>query len=138
MSAILVSKFSPFDLWCGGKLFQVTSPILLEDPGVENSESPPRQYSPAISKVSKRFSVLCTSICYQSSSTIDMIFAQTEPLIRRAESLLGSEATLDQLRYLKLEAEQLKDAFNAWPDTIPQEWTPRSVGVIVSKDDEVS
>ena len=111
MSAILVSKFSPFDLICGGKLFQVASPILLEDLQVEDSDPPPLQHSPAtVNKIPQRFSVLCTPLFNQSSSTIDLIYAETEPLIRRAESLLGGEATLDQLRHLKLEAEQLKEA----------------------------
>jgi len=90
-----------------------------------------------INKISERFSVLCTPLFSQSSLTIDSIYAQTVSLIRRAESLLGSEVTLDQLCDLKLEAEQLKEAYNAWPATVPHEWIPRPVGVIASKDDEV-
>jgi hypothetical protein len=138
LSAILVSIFSPFDLVCGGKLFQVTSPILLDVMEGQKCESLPLKYAAAIIKKVSHFSVLCTPFLNQSKSTIDLVFAQTEPLIRKARSLLGGEATLHQIRQLKLEAEQPKEAYNAWPETIPQEWTPRSVGVIVSKNDEMS
>jgi hypothetical protein len=55
--------------------------------------------------------------------------------MRRAEDLLENDATLDQLCRLKSEAEQLKEAYNAWPETIPQEWIPRSAGIISSKDE---
>jgi hypothetical protein len=57
-------------------------------------------------------------------------------LIRRAEYLLENEATLDQLHQLKLEAEQLREVYSVWPDTVPKEWIPRSVGVISSNDEE--
>jgi hypothetical protein len=118
---------------CGGKLFQVTNPVLLSELEVENSESP------SIKKLPQRFSVLCTPVLSQSKIAIlDLVYAQTEPLIRRAECLLGSEETaLNQLRQLKLEAEQLIEAYNKWPENIPEEWKPRSVGVILSKDDDV-
>lgn len=137
ISAILISKFSPFDLLCDGKLFQVANPIPLEDLEVEISESPSLQHSPAIiNKASQRFSVLCTPLFNQSSSTIDFIYARTTSLMRTAEHLLENNATLDQLYRLKLEAEQLKEAYNAWPETIPKEWIPRSVGIISTKDEE--
>jgi hypothetical protein len=133
VSAILIGKFSPFDLMCGGKLFQVTNPVLLSEIEVEASELP------SIQKLPQRFSVLCTPVFSQSNIAIlDLVYAQTEPLIRRAEFLLASEeATLDQLRQLKLEAEQLIEAYNKWPGAIPEEWKPRSVGVILSKGNEV-
>jgi hypothetical protein len=60
---------------------------------------------PIINKMPQRFNVLCTPLFNQSSSTIDLIFAQTEPLMRRAECLFQSEATLDQHCRLKPEAE---------------------------------
>jgi hypothetical protein len=133
ISAILISKFSPFDLMCGGKLFQVANPVLFSDIEVETSEPP------SIKKLLQRFSVLCTPVFSQSNIVIlDLVYAQTEPLIRRAECLLGSEeTTLNQLRQLKLEAEELNEAYNKWPGTIPEEWKPRSVGLILSKDNEL-
>jgi len=124
-------------LMCGGKLFRVTNPIPFEDLDVQNSESLPLQHPPAIIGMSQRFSVLCTPLSSQSGSTIDLIYAQTMPLIRRAESLLKNEATHDQLHQLKLEAEQVKEALNAWPETVPQEWRPRSVGAISYSDDDI-
>ncbi|KAM0247766.1 hypothetical protein ACHAQJ_009699 [Trichoderma viride] len=136
ISAILLSKFSPFDLLCDGKLFQVANPIPLEDLEVEISETLSQQHSPAsINKASQRFSVLCTPLFNRSSSAIDFIYASTMSLMRRAEDLLENDATLDQLYRLKLEAEQLQEAYNAWPGTIPQEWIPRSAGIISSKDE---
>jgi len=121
---------------CGGKLFQVPSPILLEDLDVENSRFLPLPSPPAaINKTSQKFSVICTPLFKQSGSNIDSIYSQTEPLVRKAMSLLRSEATLDQLRDLKMEAEQVREVYNAWPETIPKEWTPRSMGFIASKDD---
>lgn len=138
ISAILVSKFSPFDLLCDGKLFQVASPIPLENLEVEISEPPPSlPHAPAvINKVSQKFSVLCTPLFNHSSSTIDFIYARTMSLMRRAESLLECEATVDQLCQLKFEAEQLKEAYNMWPETIPQEWIPKRIGSISSQHEE--
>lgn len=57
-------------------------------------------------------------------------------LMRRAESLLECEATVDQLCQLKFEAEQLKEAYNMWPETIPQEWIPKRIGSISSQHEE--
>jgi hypothetical protein len=103
---------------------------------MEISKSSSSKSSAIISKMSQRFSVLCTPLFGQSSSTIDMIYSRTMPLIRRAELLLENEDARDQLCQLKLEAEQLKDGLNLWPGTVPQEWIPRSVGVISSNDKE--
>lgn len=137
ISAILVSKFSPFDLLCDGKLFQVASPTPLENLEVEISEPPPSLHSPTvINKVSQKFSVLCTPLFNQSSSTIDFIYASTISLMRRAEYLLENEATVDQLCQLKFEAEQLKEAYNTWPETVPQKWIPTPVGIISSRNEE--
>lgn len=133
LSAIIVSKYSPFNLTCGGKLFQLASPMPLEELEVMDSESFP------VSKVSQPFSVLCTPILKQSiyNSTIDVMHTEMEPLIKRAEVLLGggSEATLDQLRSLKLEAEHARDAYNAWAERIPEEWALKAVGVIPPQSD---
>jgi hypothetical protein len=123
---------------CGGKLFEMTSPILSKELEVESPRSLPPLYCPAtINKSSQRFSVLCTPLFNESRPTLDVLYAKTEPLIRRARSLLESEATVDQLLYLKLEAEQLKEEYDAWPETVPQEWKPRSVGVFLSKNSQV-
>jgi hypothetical protein len=118
---------------CGGKLFQVTNPVLLSELELETSASP------SIKKLPQRFSVLCTPVFSQSNIAIlDLVYAQTEPLIRGAEYLLASEeTTIDQLYQLKLEAEQLIEAYNKWPETIPEEWKPISAGVILPKDNEL-
>jgi hypothetical protein len=137
VSAILVSKFSPFDLICGGKLFQVANPILLDDLEEDSDSSTPRYSRAIINKMSQRFSILCTPLFFQSASNIDSIYAQTMSIVRRAESLLGSGATLEQLSHLKSDAEKLREAYNVWPNIIPQEWMPRSVGLITSRNDKV-
>jgi hypothetical protein len=71
VSAILISKFPPLDLMCGGKLFQVTSPIQLSELGVENSESA------SIKKSPQRFSVLCTPLFSKPNIVIlELVYAQ--------------------------------------------------------------
>jgi hypothetical protein len=96
-----------FDLLCGGKLFHLASPVQLED--LEISQSTSLKYpDPIISKASQRFSILCTSVEKPSSSIMDLVYAKTEPLVRRAEPMLESEvAELDEICLLKLEAENL-------------------------------
>lgn len=137
MSAILISRFSPFNLICGGQLFEVESPVSLEDFEVENSPSSRQQYSPVMGDdVPQRLSVMCTPLFQQSSSSIDVLYAQTEPLFRKAELLLdGGESTLIQIHQLKLEAQQMKREYDVLIESTPQEWMPRSVGYIASKHD---
>ncbi|RDW59099.1 hypothetical protein BP5796_12023 [Coleophoma crateriformis] len=140
ISAILISKQSPFDLVCGGKLFQLSNPLPLEDLDLDNSGLQHLQYSlMKDTKVSPIFSVLCTPLVKQSNTTIESIFIQTASLILRARSLIADEATtIDQLYCLKLDAEQLDERYNAWSENIPDEWQPRSVGVITLKNDETT
>ncbi|UKZ93379.1 uncharacterized protein TrAFT101_008294 [Trichoderma asperellum] len=135
ISAILVSKFSPFDLLCDGQLFQISSPIPLEDLEVEISQSPP-SHSHSPNKVSQKFSLLCTPLFNQSSSTIDFIYGRTLFLMRKAEFLLENEATVDQICQLKAEAELLKEAYNTWPETAPHAWIPKPIGVISPNNEE--
>lgn len=66
--------------------------------------------------------------------TIDEIFAKTEPLYMRAEVLLAKDATLDELYAVKRDAEILKNEYNIWIDTLPEEWKPRFVGTITAGD----
>ncbi|KAK9482634.1 hypothetical protein V1527DRAFT_454858 [Lipomyces starkeyi] len=137
ISAILLSKLSPFELVCNGKLFQVADPTPLEDLDGAESESPALQHSLTIpGKRSQKFSILCTPIFSRSKSkaTIDTIYAQTEPLIRKAEFVLGRDANLDEVRHLLLEAEQMKETYYSWPETTPEEWKPRSAGVIAPQN----
>jgi len=81
---------------------------------------------------------MCTPLFKQSGSSLDVIYGETEPLVRKAISLLRGEATIDQIIHLKLEAERLKEAYSAWPETTPLEWRPRTVGLIASKNDGVT
>ncbi|KAL5085896.1 hypothetical protein Trisim1_009809 [Trichoderma cf. simile WF8] len=139
ISAILISKFSPFDLLCDGKLFQIASSVPLEDLDVEIYTRPSLRNSPAVvTKASQKFSLMCTPLFNQSSSAIDFIYARTISLMLRAEPLLESEteATLDQLCQLRFEAEQLREAYTTWPDTVPPAWTPKWLGTISSKNSE--
>lgn len=78
---------------------------------------------------------MCTPLFRQSGSSLDVIYSETEPLVRKAISLLRGEATLDRIFHLKMEAERLKEAYSAWPETTPPEWRPRTVGVIASRND---
>lgn len=91
--------------------------------------------SAVVNKVSQKFSVLCTPLFNQPSSAIDFFYARTVSLVRKAKDLLDNKAEVpvDQLCQLKSEAEQLREAYNIWPTTIPQEWIPKSVGVITPK-----
>lgn len=131
---MLVSKFSPFDLICDGKLFQISSPILLEDLEVEVSG---RESSLVVNKLPQRFSVMCTPFSYQLSTTIDYVYIRTGPLLQKAELLFRNKnAPPAEVRDLKMEAEKLKDAYIAWRATVPKEWTPRPVGYIAFKEDD--
>jgi hypothetical protein len=139
VSAILMSKSSPFDLICGGKLFQVPTPLPLNDLEMESSRDLHLQhYIANNNKVSPRFSILCTPLLNQSNSVIDTLFIQIETLIQRARSLLASEVNVDQLYRLKSDAEKLNEACDAWPESLCKQWEPRSVGIITSKDDKIS
>jgi hypothetical protein len=132
VSAIIVSKYSPFDLTCGGKLFQLVKPLPLENLEVMVSGNFPT------TKLSLPFSVLCTPVLRQPicNSTIDVMHTEMEPLLKRAEVLLGSgDATLEKLVSLKLEAEHSRDAYNAWAGSIPSQWALKEVGVIAPTDD---
>lgn len=123
---------------CDGALFQVANPTPLEDLEVEISEPPSSlpHSSAVVNKVSQKFSVLCTPLFNQSSSSIDFFYARTVSLVRRAESLLENEATVDQLCQLKAEAEKLKEVCDRWSETVPQEWMPKPIGVIPPKAGE--
>lgn len=132
VSAIIVSKYSPFDLTCGGKLFQLAKPLPIENLQVMVTGNFP------VRKVSRPFSVLCTPVLRQSicNSTIDVMHTEMQPLLTRAKGLLGSgDATLDQLLSLKLEAEHSRDAYNAWVGSIPEEWILKPVGATPPKED---
>jgi hypothetical protein len=127
-------------LLCDGALFRVANPTPLEDLEVEISEPPPSlsHSSAVVNKVSQKFSVLCTPLFNQSSSAIDFFYAQTVSLVRKAKDLLENEAevAVDQLHQLKSEAEQLREAYDTWPATVPPEWIPKSVGLITPKAED--
>lgn len=138
ISAILLSRFSPFNLMCDGKLFQVAYPLSLDDLQGESDESPSPSYSTsAFDKGPQTFSVMCTPVLNRSKSTIDMVYIQTEPLIRRAAVLLNSAPDLDQVRQLLSDAERMKEAYYAWPETTPVEWKPRTVGFIAPREEKL-
>lgn len=107
---------------------------------MEISEPPPSlsHSSAVVNKVSQKFSVLCTPLFNQSSSAIDFFYAQTVSLVRKAKDLLENEAevAVDQLHQLKSEAEQLREAYDTWPATVPPEWIPKSVGLITPKAED--
>jgi hypothetical protein len=106
---------------------------------MESFKLPNWQHSPPDSnKVSSRFSILCTPLSEHAVVTIDEIFARTESLVYKATSLLVGDATIDQLYGVKLDAEKLKDDYNVWQESLPEEWKPRSAGVIASLDKETT
>jgi hypothetical protein len=135
-----MSKSSPFDLMCGGKLFGTANPLGLEDLGMESSTPPEynANFANHKNKVSPAFSILCTPLINRSNSTIDTIFIQSMSLIEKARFLLAGDATIDQLYRLKLEAENLKDGYDTWPKSLSEDWGARSVGVIAVEDGEIT
>jgi hypothetical protein len=138
VSAILMSKSSPFNLVCGGKLFDVVSSSKLGDFELASHGLEHLQPTPA-NKVSPIFSVLCTPLnCQSKPSNLDVIFTQTASLSLRATVLLASDASIDSIYSLKLDAEQLIERYDSWPESLPKEWWPRTVGVIDSKDKEIT
>lgn len=133
VSAILTSKSSPFDLVCGGRLLKAPDTDRIND--WVPSKLPNWQHTPPDpNKVTSRLSILCTPLSKHEAVTIDEIFAKTEPLYMRAEVLLAKDATLDELYAVKRDAEILKNEYNIWIDTLPEEWKPRFVGTITAGD----
>lgn len=137
VSAILMSKASPFDLMCDGHLFKAPNSSSGKGNDLESFKIPTWQDSPPGSrKVLSRFSVLCTKPSKPMVVTIDEMFARTEPLVQKATSLLAGSATLAQLLSVKLEAEKLNDDYKPWQENPLEEWKPRAAGVILSCDKE--
>lgn len=121
---------------CDGKLFQVSNPLSLDDLQSEHDDSPSPPYSAAaFDKGPHTFSVMCTPVFNRSKSTIDMVYIQTEPLIRRAVILLNGEPDLEQVLQLLSDAERMKEEYYAWPETTPIEWKPVQCGLIAPRDD---
>ncbi|CZT05360.1 uncharacterized protein RAG0_11491 [Rhynchosporium agropyri] len=139
VSAILTSETSPFDLMCGGKLFKATTQDLVDASSTWRVKLSNWQHTPPDpQKVASRLSILCTPLSRHGAVPIDEIFARTEPLYIRATSLLARKATLDELYSVKRDAENLKDEYNQWEASLPEEWLPRVVGIIDSSGDETS
>lgn len=122
---------------CGGKLFQIASP-LRQHLEIDKIGSPHLQSTFAHSKMSSIFSVLCTPSTSELDSTIDALFTLTESLIRKADLLLASSPTTNQVRGLMVDAEKLNKGYDMWPKQVSDEWWPRSVGVIALKDDSIT
>ncbi|KAH9215596.1 hypothetical protein DL95DRAFT_136041 [Leptodontidium sp. 2 PMI_412] len=136
VSAILTSKSSPFDLVCGGKLFKALDPTSTIEQEIENPKLPNWQHTPPDpNRVTSRFSILCTPLSKHGAVTIDEIFARTEPLYNRAASVLAREATLGELYAVKRDAEKLKDDYNVWQESLPEEWKPKVVGVVEGNEE---
>ncbi|RDW69212.1 hypothetical protein BP6252_08232 [Coleophoma cylindrospora] len=127
VSAILTSKSSPFNLLCEGKLFQLASPLPLEE--LRTLES--RNATTSSLQKSEKFSILCTPIDNTSWPTLDAIFVKMHPLVRRAEAALADKSTLlEELQHFKQEAEQIRKDYSMWAMNIPKEWQPTVVGTI--------
>ncbi|KAL2060207.1 hypothetical protein VTL71DRAFT_9602 [Oculimacula yallundae] len=142
VSAILTSKTSPFNLVCGGKLFKAATTSHQSsgpDHEAEIQRLPNWQHTPPDpNKVASRLSILCTPLSRHGAVPIDEIFARTEPLYNRAMSLLARDSTLDELSCVKRDAENLKDEYNLWQASLPEEWVPREVRVLKPRGVESS
>ena len=136
VSAILMSKYSLFDLVCGVQLFQLPNPLSVKD--LEMSD--PRSISAPILQTSETYSIVCTPLSNSPWATLDPIFAKTISLKRRAEKLLGGETettAIDDLQLLKQEAELIRKDYQTCVINLSKEWRPSLIGIIPSKYESI-
>ncbi|MCJ1398025.1 hypothetical protein MMC11_001222 [Xylographa trunciseda] len=131
VSAILTNKYSPFDLVCGGQLFQLPNPLSLKDLDIKDPENIP---TPTL-QTSEKFSIVCMPLVNSPWATLDPIFLKTISLIRKAEKLLSDETgatTIDDLQLLKQEAELLRTDYQKCVMNLSKEWSSSLIGIIPS------
>lgn len=129
VSAILTSKYSPFDLVCGGKLFQLPNPLSLKDLDIEDLEN----ISTSTLQPSGRFSIVGMPLINSPWATLDPIFVKTISLKRKAEKLLGDETEVtstQDLQLLKQEAELLRADYQKCVIDLSKEWRSSLIGII--------
>jgi len=136
VSAILMNKYSPYDLLCGVQLFQLTNPLSLK-----NSEilDPENIATPTLQK-SGKFSILCMPLVNSPWATLDPIFAKTISLKRKAEKLLGDETeaiVIDDLQLLKQEAELVRTEYQKCVINLSKEWRSSLIGIIPNSYDSI-
>ncbi|MCJ1390674.1 hypothetical protein MMC18_003535 [Xylographa bjoerkii] len=134
VSAILTNKYSPFDLVCGGQLFQLPNPLSLKDLDIGHLEN----ISTPTLKASEKFSIVCMPLVNSPWATLDPIFLKTISLIRKAEKLLGDETeatSIDDLQLLKQEAELLRTDYQKCVINLSKEWRSSLIGIIPSNSD---
>jgi hypothetical protein len=134
VSAILMNKYSPYDLLCGVQLFQLTNPLSLK-----NSEiSEPKNIAAPTLQTSGKFSILCMPLVNSLWATLDPIFVKTISLKRKAEKLLGDETeaiVIDDLQLLKQEAELVRTDYQKCVINLSKEWRSSLIGIIPSSYD---
>ena len=134
VSAILMNKYSPYDLLCGVQLFQLTNPL-----SPKNSEiSDPKDIATPTLQTSGKFSILCMPLVNSPWATLDPIFVKTISLKRKAENLLGDETeaiVIDDLQLLKQEAELLRTDYQKCAINLSKEWRSSLIGIIPSSYD---
>ena len=136
VSAILTNKYSPFDLVCGGQLFQLPNPLSLKDLDIGD----PENISTLTLRTSEKFSVVCMPLVNSPWATLDPIFVKTISLIQKAEKLLGDETeatATDDLQLLKQEAELLRTDYQKCVISLSKEWRSSLIGIMPSNYDNM-
>jgi hypothetical protein len=131
VSAILISQYSVYDLFCGVQLFRLPSPLSITD--LEISE--PGEVSTATPHSAETYGILPMPSANSPWATLDPMFVKTVSLKRKAEKLLDdvTEAiSIDDVQILKLEAELLRTDYQKCVMHLSKEWTSSLIGTITS------
>jgi hypothetical protein len=75
-----------------------------------------------------------------SEQSLDALLVKNKPLFTRAASLLNTRTTLEgDLQELKQEAKLLDEEISRWPNSVPKEWAPTTVGTIgTNRNDSIA
>ncbi|KAJ9646062.1 hypothetical protein H2204_000724 [Knufia peltigerae] len=117
VSAILGSEHSPFSIFEGAKLFQMSNPLRI---GADRLVPSPNS------------GILCAPLSAHPVQTLDSIMLRTRPLSDKMTQLLQSPGDIgaEELQTLRDEMMLLAYEYAQWPENQPPEWLPKTIGTI--------
>ncbi|KIW60934.1 hypothetical protein, variant [Exophiala xenobiotica] len=117
VSAILTSEHSPFDIFAGAKLFQMSNPLRLDPARLENS---------------RNHGILCAPLLADSVQSLDSIMVRTRPIAARMQQLIKSptDMTAEELGQLREDMILLVRDYAQWAENQPPEWSPKLIGTM--------
>ncbi|KIW18641.1 hypothetical protein PV08_02930 [Exophiala spinifera] len=117
VSAILGSDHSPFSIFEGAKLFQMSNPLRI---GADRLVPSPNS------------GILCAPLSARPVQTLDSIMLRTKPLSDKMTRLLETPADVsaEELRKMRDEMMLLAYEYTRWPENQPPKWLPKTIGTI--------